>query len=333
MKSIHNILHSELSPNGQYIAIGSNGNCVEIIDTKTEKRIFSDRRKDWIINVSWSPDSKMVAASGFSVNLFIINVEDNSNYMELDSEDISYNICWNPKRDEIAVVTSTKIDFCNVDGKLNNTIEIELEAENTTTDWSQDGKKIAVGYDFGKVLIYDVEKDAATYNILNTRTINEIKWSPDGEFFAIASSRHCTIFDKKGREVEKIPTDRMCLSVNWSPNGKWLACANSGDILVFDTRKYNLINKISTSEKGYHIQWSPDSRYIINSHGREIRKFPFALFETPKTTLQSVAQSVLNGETPTGIMADLMEDEGCDPHLIDRVRLGDLFVVGRFAWE
>ncbi len=139
-----------------------------------------------------------------------------------------------------------------------------------TTDWSPNGKLIAIGGNVDSLYIYDSNlKLYKSYPIKNT--ITRVKWHPSENIIAVAtqvsSEKSCIINLESNEKIELngISPDGA-RGIDWNYTGEYLAVAdNDGQILIYNI-KGELIRKFlnqSNSTKGITaVAWHPKKNML-----------------------------------------------------------------------
>lgn len=148
-----------------------------------------------------------------------------------------------------------------------------------TTDWSPNGKYIAIGGNIDTLKIYS-EGNLQSYKSFPVKnTITRIKWHPTLNIIAVTtqmSEEKSFIFNVETNEkiaLNDISTDGA-RGIDWNYTGEYLAVAdNDGQILIFDI-KGNLIKKfINENTKSITaIGWHPKKNILVTV-GDKIRFF------------------------------------------------------------
>lgn len=150
-----------------------------------------------------------------------------------------------------------------------NTIEKQIL---WTTDWSPNGKFIAIGGNIDSLKIYEAKNLKLYKSFAIKGTITRVKWHPNKNIIAVATQ----ISDDKAMLLNLDTNSRTELNgispdgargIDWNYNGEFLAVAdNDGQIALFDG-KGELIRKFANennSTKGITaIDWHPSKNIFV----------------------------------------------------------------------
>jgi WD40 repeat protein len=152
--------------------------------------------------------------------------------------------------------------FCN-QTFAKNTITKEIL---WTTDWSPNGKYIAIGGNVGALNIYTKGNLNLYKSFPVKNTITRVKWHPSMNVIAVTiqmSDEKSFIFNLETNEkieLNGISSDGA-RGVDWNYTGEYLAIAdNNGEVLIFNTkgeliRKF--VNQINSTKSITAIAWHP----------------------------------------------------------------------------
>lgn len=139
-----------------------------------------------------------------------------------------------------------------------------------TTDWSSDGKFIAIGGNLDTLKIYS-ETNLKSYKSFPIKnTITRIKWHPSKNSIAVATQ----LSEVKSSIINLDTNERIELNgispdgargIDWNYTGEYLAVAdNDGQILIYDI-KGNLIRRFKNeNSKGITaVDWHPKKNILV----------------------------------------------------------------------
>lgn len=161
----------------------------------------------------------------------------------------------------------------------------------TSAVWSPDGKYLAFGCYYSRVVYDDVypqdgyeicvaQSDGSGYRRLtaNDRKDAQSAWSPDGKQIAFVSSGFegrvfsdtIMLINPDGSGLVKVIDGQGPLA--WSPDGKYIAYSNvGGNIAVIDLDSIKSISLSTAGDRGYDFRpvWSPDGKRIVFESSRD----------------------------------------------------------------
>ena len=263
------------SPNGKYIASGSNDCTIKIWDATTGACIHTLTGHDnRITSVSWSPDGKQLASSSDDCTIKIWDATTGACIHTLTSETSWItSVSWSPDGKHIA------------SGSWDNTIKIWDATTGTCTQtltghtngvdsvsWSPDGKHIASSSDDRTIKIWNVSTGTCIHTLTgHSKRINSVVWSPDGKHIASSSDdRTIKIWDTTttGDCIHTLTghTHRV-RSIAWSPDGKHIASGGDDNTVrvwnIIDTERDNYLkNNLSWQQALLLVR-------IINAHDNQ----------------------------------------------------------------
>ena len=169
-------------------------------------------------------------------------------------------------RIKIATLNFLVIIFCNqMFAQATTTKEILW-----TTDWSPNGKYIAIGGNIDTLKIYDSSSLKLFKSLPVKNTITRVKWHPTKNMIAVAtqmSGDKSSIIDldtNKKIELNGISPDGA-RGIDWNYTGEYLAVTdNDGKIFIFNS-KGDLIRQINNENTKTltAVDWHPKKDIFI----------------------------------------------------------------------
>ena len=233
------------SPDGKYLATGSNGEygIANIWTVEDGEKFRKVDHGDWVYAVAFSPDGQYLATAG----------QDETRY--------SYNgkaIIWNMNK-------GTKIQT------------IEHSQHIRAVAFSPDSKYLATArlrYSYeGSLFLWKVQGGSiwgTTYRS-NSSTINALTFTPDGKYLVTGKVRrysyrldHATLWEiSDGRAARNFEHKSGVYSVSVSPNGKYLATGNNGSVTLWEVSSGRSVRQIELPNTiAYAVAFSPDGKYL-----------------------------------------------------------------------
>ena len=269
------------SPDGKYLASGSNDKTVIIWDAKNGEKLKTlYGHSDGVNSVCWSPDGKYLA-SGSDDNTIIIRDAKSGEKLQTLEGHFSYvnSVCWSPDGKYLAsgsggwngeryIKEELFIWDVNSGEKL-KTLEKHSD-EVFSVCWSPDGKYLASGSDDKTVIIWDARsgEKLKTFEGHSDR-VESVCWSPDGKYLASGSlDKTVIIWDAKSGESLKTLKghSESVYSVCWSPDGKYLASGSRDyTVVIWDANSGQKLKTLKGHSSWVEsVCWSPDGKYLAS---------------------------------------------------------------------
>jgi WD40 repeat protein len=192
------------SPDGKYLATGSDDQTVQVWSAKDGNTIFTYRGfSSWVGTVDWSPDGSRLATA----SLYAQAQENQVHVLEVQIWDTR------TEKGETVYTYETNPGFV------------------MAVDWSYDGKYLLSADDRGKIVVQETEtwKSVGDYNHLNTRTASDARWSPDNYYIASCDGSSIQVWDAftQFSLVTYSGHIQIVRGLAWSPDGN--SIASGGD--------------------------------------------------------------------------------------------------------
>ena len=289
------VITVDWSPDGKYLAIGTNGGNLEIyqfdsIGSPILVNVASKTEGVTIQSVTWRPDGRYLAV-GTNANP---TPSEPGNRIGNNHELQIYRF------DTISTVTL--IGITSKDQGNDATISV---------DWSPDGKYLAIGTgadpESGPDEGIEYQHEARVYSFdgntltgIDSKnqdvTVQSVSWSPDGKYLAVGTNANpptsepnigggseLRIYRFDGTILTGIvgidsPANKHLFCIDWSPDGRYIASGSDGyasgtplKVHHFDTSQTTSLQEVGSYthawRTGGDVKWSPDGSYIACGFG------------------------------------------------------------------
>lgn len=237
--------------------------------------------------LTWSPDSKQVAASTQG-KVWIWGSLANGQPLIFDpsADNGSVVLAWSPGAPRLAV-GSNQVQLIDP----GNGVEIShypalssfsagnSAARVTALAWSPDGTRLAVAthdpVSGNTVHIWIVKTGTLVYTFTHQRSgaaITAVSWSSDGRFIASANAQSVQAWNVVSGVVQFQQTVSAATNVAWSPganNAGWLAFANGSTTGVWDIWSRKMVSSYPDTAGGV-LAWAPNGQYLASASGSAV---------------------------------------------------------------
>ena len=269
-----------VSPDGKYLASGSDDDTVIIWDANNGQRLKTLKgHSTYVRSVSWSPDGKYLASGADDNTVIIWDAKSGEMLKTLKGHSKSVNsVSWSPDGNYLvsgANSWSSIQSFAELFiWDANNGVILKILKGHygsiNSVSWNADGSCLASGSNGGIVIIWDA-KSGEKLKTLDGHfsTVYSVCWSPDGKYLASGSTDHTVkIWNaKSGQRIKTLEGhSEWVRSVCWSPNGKYLASgAMDYTIIIWDAESGQELKTLEGhSEWVRSVCWSPDGKYLAS---------------------------------------------------------------------
>ena len=279
-----NVISVSFSPDGKTLAFASGGGNVLLWDAETGQLLKTLETplktvKLWnvevgiadITNVSYSPDSKMLASSSWDETVKLWNLETGQLLRTLQGHTSGCaSVAYSPEGKTLASagVDKTVKMWDVATGQLLRTLEGHTDAV-IDIAYSPDGKTLASASSDKTVKLWNVDTGQQLRTIVaHTESVNSVSYSPDGKTLASASNDE-TVKLWDGATGELLYTLRghtnAVIRIAYSPDGKTLASASDDTSICFwNPNTGQLLLSLFPFDDGMWVVTTPDGRFDTN---------------------------------------------------------------------
>ncbi|MEM7713223.1 MAG: CHAT domain-containing protein [Cyanobacteria bacterium P01_A01_bin.68] len=281
----------KFSPDGKTLAIASADKTVKLSYLKGILPTFTGN------SVSFSPDGKTIAVANQKTvaipnhktvalpnqktvaipnhKQITLRRSDGSLIRRFDSQNADVvKVIFSPTGKYLATIDKeNQIKVWNLQGKLlqkwrghdvkKNDIPLDVIQDISI---SPDGKKIATIGGFDKrVKLWNSSGKLIRSWQLNDNLVTSIKFSPDGETFAIAGDKSVTLWNLKGNLLRKITDHKDSITaLSFNSDGRMIATAsNDKTVKLWQHDTGKLLQTLNHQDNVYTVTFSADNQFVI----------------------------------------------------------------------
>ena len=199
---------------------------------REEKKI--NAHEGAVIAVDWSHDGAALLTGGEDGIVKIWSRSGNMRSVLVSTEQPIYCCCWGPDDDQVVIACGKSLMIKTVQANRKNLQWNAHEGIVTCVDWNVTNQNIISG---GEDCIYHVW-DSFGRMLYSSKPleniISSIKWSPNGEMFAVGLFNHIRLCDKTGWTHCKERTESgSIMKIAWTSDGTQFAGAGgNGSVLL-----------------------------------------------------------------------------------------------------
>jgi len=303
------IFEIEWSPNGQYVAFGSDSGNLKVLrfDGSSLTEVASHAFGSVILGLSWSPNGDFIAAGGFNSEVRVLSFDGSSLTLEVTHvhDTLVRQVDWSPDGRFIAFggqpSAGGEVRVLRFDAPSTLTEVASFEQGNVVTStvgWHPTGKYLAIGsnpaaseeikvLEFTGSALIDIGANFE-HSAINTY----VRWSANGQYLAIVShvfsGAEIVVLNFDGSSLLEVASRgnvSNVFGVDWSLNGKYLVIGtNIGagqELQIFRFDGSTTLEQVAFLQEDDFINdvaWSPGSQHIAASISEDPSDFELKVF-------------------------------------------------------
>lgn len=134
------------------------------------------------------------------------------------------------------------------------------------TEWSKDGKYIAVAGDDSTIWLYHGHNQSLYKSFYLNAMIKHLSWHPNENLLAIATTKGVELLDMKTEKLSVAPGVKVGgRAIGWNYTGQLLGLADGAGVVQIMDKKGNHIRSITKHNKHSYvtIDWHPSKNIIV----------------------------------------------------------------------
>ena len=133
-----------------------------------------------------------------------------------------------------------------------------------TTEWSSDGKYIAVGGDDSTIWIYDGKNYSLYKSFKANSMVKGLRWHPKEHLLAIANMKGVQLLDLETENLSTVESIKIgARAIAWNYTGELIGLADGAGMVRIMDKKGKLLRSIPKQDKKSYlsIDWHPSKKH------------------------------------------------------------------------
>jgi WD40 repeat protein len=257
------------SPDGQWLATGSEDRMARVFAFPSGKELVSFRHGELVASVAFSPDGKYFATGSWDGGAYVFDLEaEAAKPLVLKHGGRVDKVAFSPDSRYLATASWDKNAYIYElpSGQLVGRVPHKGIVVSVAWD-SSSRYVVTAGFD-SQANVFDVVQRNVVQTLPHQGSVQDVTFSPDGRYIASASwDASARIFDAQtGKLISRIPSANQRMeAVAFSPDGKYL-CVGGDDnsVRVLTVPAAGEIFRFEHQLGVNAVAWSPDGRYAAS---------------------------------------------------------------------
>ena len=266
------------SPDGKYVASGSNDNTARVWELATGREVARMTHDYDVDLVAFSPDGKYVASGSRDGTVHVWEAATGKEVPHVSYDDFVMSVAFSPDGRYIVSGSDGTVRVWEVaTGKeiAHMTYDDWIPSDSFSLDvrsvaFSPDSKYVVSGSVDNTVRVWEIATGKEVARMTHDNIVDTVAFSPDGKYL-VSGSRDNTVYvweATTGKEIARLTHDDSVGSVRFSPDGKYLVSGsrdNTARVWEVATGK-EVARMIHDSGVG-SVAFSPDGKYVVSGSG------------------------------------------------------------------
>jgi WD40 repeat protein len=229
------------------------------------------------MGLSWSPSGERVAVCSQPLQKVFVFDRGGKLILTIPHGAVPWSLAFAPDEKSLAIVGEKYLQICGLeDGREMQRRPLFGDGGMTVSFFSPNGRYVACGGRFGKILIVDVDGNRIHRELQCDRPTSTLAFSPDGAMLASGHSDSVIrlwSMDSGRMTGELTEHERAIRKLAFSPDGRTLLSASSDETIrvwsVNQKRGYGIVHRVVPLEVGV----DPSGKYCnvsLSSEGRRL---------------------------------------------------------------
>jgi uncharacterized delta-60 repeat protein len=278
MKHEDQVVAVAFSPDGKYVASGSEDGTARVWEAQTGHEIARMSHEDYVVAVAFSPDGKYVISGSWDDTARVWEAQTGHEVARMSHEGYVVAVAFSP--DGKYVISGSGDGTARVwEAQTGHEVaRISHKDGVAAVAFSPDGKYVASGSRDGTARVWEAQTGREIARVNHEVYVIAVAFSPDGKYVI---SGGCDKKDENyrciggtarvweaqtGREIARMSHNNAVVAVAFSPDGKYVVSGSfDGTVRVWETQTGHEVARKSYMSN--EVAFSPDGKYIISGGG------------------------------------------------------------------